>query len=114
MQLALLNLMKFTWAPFLMARSLLMASCPSGVSTAPLSLVSSANLLRVHLIPLSMSLMKILNSQEVWEERLPVKTEAKKLLSTLASSTSVVTSLPVMFIRWGTLSLTFLFWLTYL
>ncbi|KAK4825953.1 LOW QUALITY PROTEIN: hypothetical protein QYF61_003471 [Mycteria americana] len=34
------------------------------VSTGPLSLVSSANLLRVHLIPLSMSLMKILNNIE--------------------------------------------------
>ncbi|KAK4810366.1 hypothetical protein QYF61_019285 [Mycteria americana] len=100
----------------------------------PLSLVSSANLLRVYLIPLSMSLMKILNStspnsiasrrtcsmifpgrevrltvggtlfpqflscgpstQEVWKEKLPVKTEAKKLSSTSAFSSSVVTSLP--------------------
>ena len=42
--------------------SLWMPSCPSGVLTASLSLVSSANLLRVHLIPLSMSLMKKLNS----------------------------------------------------
>ncbi|KAK4830718.1 hypothetical protein QYF61_013168 [Mycteria americana] len=32
------------------------------ISTAPLSLVSSANLLRAHPIPLCMSLMKILNS----------------------------------------------------
>ena len=34
-----------------------MASHPSGLSTAPLSLVSSANLMRVHLVPLSMLLM---------------------------------------------------------
>jgi len=34
-----------------------MASLPSGMSTAPLSLVSSANLLRVH----SILLMKIIN-----------------------------------------------------
>ena len=34
----------------------------SRVSTTPLGLVSSTNLLRVHSIPLSMSLMKILNS----------------------------------------------------
>ncbi|KAK4823100.1 hypothetical protein QYF61_025838 [Mycteria americana] len=34
-------------------------------------------------------------TQEVWEERLPVKTEEKKLLSTSAFSLSIVTSLPV-------------------
>ena len=34
-----------------------MASCPSGVLTAPRSLVSSANLLRVHSTPLLISLM---------------------------------------------------------
>ena len=45
-----------------LSRSLWMASHPSGVLTAPHSLVSSANVLRVHSIPLSMSLMKILNS----------------------------------------------------
>jgi len=33
-----------------------MAPCPSGVPTAPLSLVSSANLWRVHYIPLSRSI----------------------------------------------------------
>ncbi|KAK4811032.1 hypothetical protein QYF61_015736 [Mycteria americana] len=38
------------------------------------------------------------STREVWEERLPVKTEAKKLLSTSAFSSSVVTSLPVVFI----------------
>ena len=38
--------------------SLWMASCPSGVLTMLHSLVSFADLLRVHLIPLSLSLMK--------------------------------------------------------
>ncbi|KAK4830142.1 hypothetical protein QYF61_008569 [Mycteria americana] len=37
-------------------------SSPSFEPTAPISLVSSANLLKVHSIPLYMSLMKILNS----------------------------------------------------
>jgi len=61
--LALLNLMRFTWAHFSsLSRSLWMAFHPSGVSTAPFSLVSSANLLRVHSLLLSMSLMKLLNS----------------------------------------------------
>ena len=41
MPLALLNFMRFTWAQFLsLSRSLWMPSCPSGVSTAPLSLMS--------------------------------------------------------------------------
>ncbi|KAK4827087.1 LOW QUALITY PROTEIN: hypothetical protein QYF61_014189 [Mycteria americana] len=63
LHLALLNLMRFTQAHFSsLSRSLWMVSHPSDVSTAPLSLMSSANLLRVHSIPLSMSLMKILNS----------------------------------------------------
>ncbi|KAK4814241.1 LOW QUALITY PROTEIN: hypothetical protein QYF61_012737 [Mycteria americana] len=63
LHLALLNLMRFTQAHFSsLSRSLWMTSHPSGVSTAPHSLVSSANLLRVHSISLSMSLMKILNS----------------------------------------------------
>ncbi|KAK4816838.1 hypothetical protein QYF61_023902 [Mycteria americana] len=52
------------------------------------------------------------STREVWKKRLSVKTEAKRLLSTSAFSWSVVTSLPVVFIRAGTLSLTFLFWLT--
>ncbi|XP_053942682.1 YEATS domain-containing protein 4 [Cuculus canorus] len=39
-----------------------MTSRPSSVATAPLSLVSSADSLRVHSISLSLSLMKILNS----------------------------------------------------
>jgi len=42
-----------------------------------------------------------------------VKTEAKMLLSTLSFFSSVFTSLPVLLIRSGTVSLTFLFWLTY-
>ncbi|KAK4826465.1 hypothetical protein QYF61_009192, partial [Mycteria americana] len=63
LHLALLNLLRFTQAHFSsLPRSLWMTSHPSGMSTAPLSLVSSANLLKVHLISLSMSLMKILNS----------------------------------------------------
>ncbi|KAK4818489.1 hypothetical protein QYF61_014219 [Mycteria americana] len=63
LHLALLNLMRFTQAHFSsLSRSLWMTSRSSSVSTAPLSLVSSANLLRVHSILLSMSLMKILNS----------------------------------------------------
>ena len=45
-----------------LSRSLWMASHPSVVSTTLHSLVSSANLLRVHLTQLSMSLMKILKS----------------------------------------------------
>jgi len=40
--------------------------------------------------------------------------EAKRLLSTSAFSSSVATSLSVLLIRLGTLSLTFLIWLTYL
>jgi len=63
LHLTLLNLMRFTWAHFSrLSRSLWMASHLSGVSTAPLSLVSSADLLRVHSVPLSRSLMKTLSS----------------------------------------------------
>ncbi|KAK4822069.1 hypothetical protein QYF61_009330 [Mycteria americana] len=62
LHLPLLDLMRFTQAHFSsLSRSLWMTSRPSAVSTAPLSLVSSANLLRVHSISLSMSLMRILN-----------------------------------------------------
>ena len=43
-------------------RSLWMASLASVISTTPLSLVSSTNLLRVHLIPSFVSLIKILKS----------------------------------------------------
>ena len=50
---------------------LLVLSHPSGVLTAPHNLVSSANFLRVHSIPLSMSLIKILKSicpsNDSWE-----------------------------------------------
>ena len=60
---ALLNLIRFRWANFLnLSRFLWMASLPSAVSTAPLSLVSSANLLRVHSIPSPMPLIKMLKS----------------------------------------------------
>ncbi|KAK4824270.1 hypothetical protein QYF61_012830 [Mycteria americana] len=45
-----------------LSTSLWMASLPSSVSTAPYSLVSSANLLRVHSVPLSMLPKKMLNS----------------------------------------------------
>lgn len=48
-------------------------------------------------------------SWSFWEEWLPVKTEGKKLLSTLAFSISVVTSSAILFNRGGTLfSLPFL------
>jgi len=58
-----LNVMRFAQAHlYSLSRFLWVASHPSGVSAAPLSLVSSANLLRVHSISLSMSLMKIWNS----------------------------------------------------
>ncbi|KAK4831129.1 hypothetical protein QYF61_015432, partial [Mycteria americana] len=61
--LALLNLMRFTQAQSSsLSKSLWMASPSSSESAAPLSLLSSANLLKVDSIPLSMSLMKILNS----------------------------------------------------
>ena len=43
-------------------RSLWMASLPSNVQTTPLSLESSANLLRVHSSPPSMSLIKMSKS----------------------------------------------------
>jgi len=60
---ALPNFMRLAWAHFSsLSRSLWMASLPSSVSTAPLSLVSSANLLRVHSIPLSVSPTKMLNN----------------------------------------------------
>jgi len=48
-------LLELVWVP-------VDVSCPSGVSAAPLSLVSSADLLRVRSISLSKSLMKMLNS----------------------------------------------------
>ena len=63
LHLALLNFTRFTRAHLLrLSRSLWMASLPSSVSTIPHSLVSLANLLRVHSISLSMSPTKMLNS----------------------------------------------------
>ena len=63
LHLILLNLMRFTQAHFLsLSKSLWMVFQPSSLLTAPLSLMSSANLLKVHSIPLSMSRMKILTS----------------------------------------------------
>ena len=58
-----LNLIMFPWAHSSnLSRFLEIISLPSIISTVPLSSVSSANLLRVHLIPLSMSLIKMLKS----------------------------------------------------
>ena len=49
LHLALLNLVRFTWAHFLsLSRSLWMASCPSAMSTTPLSLMSADSLLKAH------------------------------------------------------------------
>jgi len=63
MHLDLLNLMRFSWALCSrLSKSLWIASHPSGVSIVPHSLVSSADLLRVHSTPLSALLMKILKS----------------------------------------------------
>ena len=56
----MLNLIRFTRAHLSsLSRSLWMAPILSAVSTAPLSLVSSANLLKVRLIPSSMSLIRM-------------------------------------------------------
>jgi len=58
-----LNLIRFSCAQFLrLAGSLWMVSLPSIVTTAPLSMVSPANLLRVHFNQLPMSLIKKLKS----------------------------------------------------
>ena len=63
LRLTFLNFAGFTQDLFpRLSRSFWMASLPSSESTAPHSLVSSVNLLRVHAILLSMSLMKILSS----------------------------------------------------
>jgi len=63
LHLALLNFMRLAWAHFSnLSWSLWIASLPSSMSTAPLSLVSSANLLRVRSIPLSMSPTEMLNN----------------------------------------------------
>lgn len=61
--LHLLNLTRLLLAPFSgVFRSSCRVVLPSKMPTSPLSLTSSANSVRVHLIPLSRSLMKILNS----------------------------------------------------
>lgn len=63
LHLVLLNFMTLTWAHFSsLSRSPLVALFATGVTMAVLSWVSSAVLLRVHSIPLPMSLMKTLNS----------------------------------------------------
>lgn len=62
LHLALLNLVRFTWAYFKLVQSLWMTSFLSAMSTAPLRLALSTNMLRVHLIPLSRSLIKRLKS----------------------------------------------------
>ena len=63
LHLALLNLIRFSCPYFSsLSRSLRMASLPSNVSTALLSVVSSINLLRVHLMPSSILLMKMWKS----------------------------------------------------
>ncbi|KAK4827132.1 hypothetical protein QYF61_014526 [Mycteria americana] len=62
LHLALLNLIQLTSAhPSSLSRSLCRAFLASSRSTLPHNLVSSANLLRVHSIPSSRSLIKILN-----------------------------------------------------
>lgn len=54
LHLSLLNLIWFTWTHFsCLSRTLWMLFLPSVLSVAPASLVSSANLLKVHSIPLS-------------------------------------------------------------
>lgn len=63
LHLNFLNLLRFFWTRFSsLPRSLWMVSPPSVVSTAPLSFMLFTNLLRVHLMFLSQSLIKILNS----------------------------------------------------
>jgi len=60
--LALFLVEPHSWAHLSLSRSFWMVSIPSVVSSAPLSLVSSANLLRVHSVPPSGSLIKIVKS----------------------------------------------------
>lgn len=62
--LAFLNLIRFSWAHFSsLSRSLWIASLPSTVITVPPRLVLS-NLLRIHLIPLSGLLIKMVQSTD--------------------------------------------------
>lgn len=59
----LLILIVFTQTCFYsLSRPLWMTTCPSGLSATPLSLVLSADFLRVRSIPISVSLTKILKS----------------------------------------------------
>ena len=61
--LALLNLIQLWWVLFSsLSRSPWMATLPSIVSTAPHRLVSSANLLVARMMPLSISLIRMLKS----------------------------------------------------
>lgn len=61
--LALLNFMRFTWTYLLsLSLSLWIASLPSSTLTASLSLMLSANLLRMYPTPLPMSRTKMLNN----------------------------------------------------
>jgi len=61
--LALLNFVSLAWAYCSsLSRSLWIELLPSNVSTAPLILLSSANLLRLHSTPLSVLPMKLLYS----------------------------------------------------
>lgn len=59
--LALLSSLRFVWVYFPDCATPLDASLPFVVSAAPLSLELHANMLRVHLIPLSASLLMLLN-----------------------------------------------------
>ena len=63
LHLALLHLMTLSWAHFSsLSRSPSMVSLPYIILTTPVSLMSSANLLRVHSIPQSKLLIKMLKS----------------------------------------------------
>ena len=61
LHLTFLNFMRFTWAHLSsLSRSLWMASLPCSILFTPHSLVSCANLLRLHSIPLSVLPTKML------------------------------------------------------
>jgi len=65
LHLALLNLMRLFWAHFWnLCRSFWIASHPLGMLTAPHCLVLFINLLRVHSIPPSVLLIKVLKSTD--------------------------------------------------
>ena len=62
LHLVLLNFMRYSWSHLTgLSRSLWLASLPSSILLTPVGLVSLANLLRVHSIPLFISLTKMLN-----------------------------------------------------